>query len=120
MAVRDITSAAISRPRFRVAGFKLSQELVLVLVLVALFLIVGAMNPRFLAERNLQSIFLGNAYIAVAAIGMSMVIISGNIDISVGALIGVLATISGTLGVSPSGTCQRCSPVWRSIAVSVP
>ena len=43
---------------------------------------------------------LGNAYIAVAAIGMSMVIISGNIDISVGSLIGVLATISGTLAVA--------------------
>ncbi|HEX2257028.1 MAG TPA: ABC transporter permease, partial [Afifellaceae bacterium] len=68
-------------------------------MLIALFLTVGAINPRFLAERNLQSIFLGNAYIAVAAIGMSMVIISGNIDISVGSLIGVLATMSGTLAV---------------------
>jgi ribose/xylose/arabinose/galactoside ABC-type transport system permease subunit len=44
--------------------------------------------------------FLGNAYIAVAAIGMTMVIISGNIDISVGSRIGVLATLSGTLAVS--------------------
>ena len=57
-------------------------------------------NPRFLAARNLSDILLGNAYIAVAAIGMSMVIISGNIDISVGALIGVLATISGSLAVA--------------------
>ena len=32
-------------------------------------------------------------------IGMSMVIISGHIDVSVGSLIGVLATISGTLAV---------------------
>ncbi len=55
-------------------------------------------NPRFLATRNLTDILLGNAYIAVAAIGMSMVIVSGNIDISVGALIGVLATISGIAG----------------------
>jgi ribose/xylose/arabinose/galactoside ABC-type transport system permease subunit len=117
LAVRDITSAALSRPRFRIGGFKLSQELVLVLVLVALFLIVGAMNPRFLAERNLQSIFLGNAYIAVAAIGMSMVIISGNIDISVGSLIGVLATMSGTLAVEgvPIWLCWII-PIMASIA----
>jgi ribose/xylose/arabinose/galactoside ABC-type transport system permease subunit len=100
MAAEDTASNLASRPRMRVRGFKLSQELVLVLVILALFAVVGAMNPRFLAERNLQSIFLGNAYIAVAAIGMSMVIISGNIDISVGALIGVLATISGTLAVN--------------------
>jgi ribose/xylose/arabinose/galactoside ABC-type transport system permease subunit len=77
-----------------------SQEMVLLLSIVALLVVVGAINPRYLAERNLQSIFLGNAYIAVAAIGMSMVIISGNIDISVGSLIGVLATLSGTLAVS--------------------
>ncbi len=99
MAVGDLTSTLASRSRFRLGGFKLSQELVLLLAIVALFVVVGAMNPRFVAERNLQSIFLGNAYIAVAAIGMSMVIISGNIDISVGSLIGVLATISGTLAV---------------------
>jgi ribose/xylose/arabinose/galactoside ABC-type transport system permease subunit len=77
-----------------------SQEMVLLLSLIALLVVVGAINPRYLAERNLQSMFLGNAYIAVAAIGMSMVIISGNIDISVGSLIGVLATLSGTLAVS--------------------
>jgi ribose/xylose/arabinose/galactoside ABC-type transport system permease subunit len=77
-----------------------SQEMVLLLSIVALLVVVGAINPRYVAERNLQSMFLGNAYIAVAAIGMSMVIISGNIDISVGSLIGVLATLSGTLAVS--------------------
>lgn len=77
-----------------------SQEAVLLFALIALFIVVGSINPRYIAERNLYSIFLGNAYIAVAAIGMSMVIISGNIDISVGSLIGVLATISGTLAVS--------------------
>jgi len=99
VAVGDFASTIASRPRFRLGGFKLSQELVLLLAIVALFVVVGAMNPRFVAERNLQSIFLGNAYIAVAAIGMSTVIISGNIDISVGSLIGVLATISGTLAV---------------------
>ncbi|MDH3664235.1 MAG: ABC transporter permease, partial [Alphaproteobacteria bacterium] len=76
------------------------QETILLLCLIALFVVVGAINPRYIAERNLSSIFLGNAYIAVAAIGMSMVIISGNIDISVGSLIGVLATISGSLAVN--------------------
>jgi ribose/xylose/arabinose/galactoside ABC-type transport system permease subunit len=78
----------------------IGQEGVLLAAILLLFLVVGTLNPRFLAHNNLQSIFLGNAYIAVAAIGMSMVIISGNIDVSVGSLIGVLATISGSLAVS--------------------
>jgi ribose/xylose/arabinose/galactoside ABC-type transport system permease subunit len=88
---------------FRLAGLRRlfgSQEAVLLGVILLLFVVVGGINPRFLAERNLESILLGNAYVAVAAIGMSMVIVSGNIDISVGSLIGVLATVSGSLAVA--------------------
>lgn len=76
------------------------QELVVFVVIIVLFAVVAMINPRFLSDTNLTSIFSGNAYVAVAAIGMSLVIISGNIDVSVGSLIGVLATISGTLAVN--------------------
>jgi rhamnose transport system permease protein len=77
-----------------------SQEALLAFAIIGIAILVGLYNPRFLATRNLSDIVLGNAYIAVAAIGMSMVIVSGNIDISVGSLIGVLATISGSLAVA--------------------
>ncbi len=81
------------------------QEIVIACAILVLFAVVSAINPRFLGANNLNTIVSGNAYIAVAAIGMSMIIISGHIDVSVGALIGVLATISGTLAVSGY-------PVW--------
>ena len=81
------------------------QEIVVLAAIVVLFIVVTMVNPRFISANNLTTIFAGNAYIAVAAIGMSMVIITGNIDVSVGALIGVLATISGTLAVAGY-------PVW--------
>src|SRR6202163_1655384 len=77
-----------------------SQEALLAFAIIGIAILVGLYNPRFLATRNLADIVLGNAYIAVAAIGMSMVIVSGNIDISVGSLIGVLATVAGTLAVN--------------------
>src|SRR5215469_7765727 len=77
-----------------------SQEALLAIAVIGLAIAVGLYNPRFLAMRNLSDVLLGNAYIAVAAVGMSMVIVSGNIDISVGSLIGVLATLSGTLAVN--------------------
>jgi ribose/xylose/arabinose/galactoside ABC-type transport system permease subunit len=76
------------------------QEIVILAALIVLFVGVGLYNPRFISTNNLTSMFVGNAYIAIAAIGMSMVIISGNIDVSVGSLIGVLGTISGTMAVS--------------------
>lgn len=88
------------------------QEIVVLGALVVLFAVVGTVNPRFLSNTNLTSIFSGNAYIAVAAIGMAMVIISGHIDVSVGSLIGVLATIAGTLAVYGY-------PVWVAWLVPV-
>jgi ribose/xylose/arabinose/galactoside ABC-type transport system permease subunit len=77
------------------------QEGALVVSLVLLVVVVGIANPRFLAQKNISDILLNSSYIAVAALGQSAVIISGNIDISVGAMIGVLATISGQLSVVP-------------------
>ncbi len=75
----------------------MTQEMILAFTLLALVIVVGAANPRFLAERNMSDVLQGNAYIAVAAIGMTMVIVSGNIDISIGSAIGVLATMCGLL-----------------------
>lgn len=84
------------------------QELVVLAAIVVLFIIVTMVNPRFVNPNNLVTIFSGNAYIAVAAIGMAMVIMTGNIDVSVGALIGVLATVAGTLAVSGY-------PIWFAL-----
>ncbi len=88
------------------------QELIVALSIVVLFIVVGAVNPRFLSDTNINSIIAGNAYIAVAAIGMSMIIIAGHIDVSVGSLIGVIATIAGTLAVSGY-------PVWMAWLVPI-
>jgi ribose/xylose/arabinose/galactoside ABC-type transport system permease subunit len=76
------------------------QEIIVLLGIVFLFLLVGSINSRFMSDTNLNSIFSGNAYVAIAAIGMSMLIVSGHIDVSVGSMIGVIATIAGTLAVS--------------------
>lgn len=77
-----------------------NQESVLMFGLILLVIVVGIMNPRFLSERNILDVANGHAYIAIAALGMSMVIITGNIDISVGSVIGVLAILSGNLAVN--------------------
>jgi ribose/xylose/arabinose/galactoside ABC-type transport system permease subunit len=98
---RSLSSQIVGGAR-RVLG---TQEGVLLLLLIIIFVGVGLYNPRFLQGNNLPDLFNGNAYIAVAAIGMSMVIITGNIDISVGAAIGVLVTLSGyvALGLRDAG-----------------
>lgn len=110
------TAPALRRPAARGAlargARSHGQEIVILVALLALFASVGLINPRFLGSNNLVSIFSGNSYIAVAAIGMAIVIITGHIDVSVGALIGVLATVSGTL-------VTHGWPVWVSWTVPV-
>ena len=76
-----------------------SQESVLLLALVLLIVYVGNENSQFLATRNVASLFAGNAYIAIAALGMTMVIVLGHIDISVGSLMVTLSMLSGALVV---------------------
>lgn len=88
-----------------------SQEFILLLSILVLGLVVYSENARFGSERNLLSILSNASYVAVAAIGMTLVIITGSIDVSVGALIGVLATIGGQLAV-------HGYPIW--IAWTVP
>ena len=89
-----------------------SQEGILLLVIVVLMVGVGLAFPRFRADKNLSDIFQSNAYLAVAAVGMSILIISGNIDISIGALVGVLSILAGTMVTSGF-------PVWLSWLVPI-
>lgn len=99
MSAATSSASAGSRAFGTVRRLLGSQEGILLGLLVVLFIGVGLYNERFMAWNNVSDLFNGNAYIAVAAIGMSMVIITGNIDISVGAAIGVLVTLSGNLAV---------------------
>lgn len=90
----------ISERRYRITKLFGNQESIILFGLLFLIFVVGIANPRFLQERNISDILQGNAYIAVAALGMTMVIVTGNIDISVGSLVGLLAVISGRLVVA--------------------
>jgi len=107
MSAAATARATTQGGRFLAATRRLlgTQEALLLILLVVLFIGVGLNNNQFLAWNNVSDLFNVNAYIAVAAIGMSMIIITGNIDISVGAAIGVLVTLSGyvALGLDDAG-----------------
>jgi ribose/xylose/arabinose/galactoside ABC-type transport system permease subunit len=82
------------------AGLRVQQEAVVGLAIAVLILIGSLSNAQFLTPGNLSDIAVNAAYISVAAVGMTMVIVSGNIDISVGSILGVCATIAGELARS--------------------
>lgn len=70
---------------------------VLALVLVFLFFAAAdAAQPnggRFLSLRNLQAMLISSAPVVTAALGMTMIIIAGGIDLSVGTAVALCATV---------------------------
>jgi ribose/xylose/arabinose/galactoside ABC-type transport system permease subunit len=74
-----------------------SQEATLLVFLIALVAFMGIATPAFLEPRNIQDILVNSSFAAVAAIGMTMVIVAGEIDISVGSMLAVCAVTAGKL-----------------------
>jgi rhamnose transport system permease protein len=76
------------------------QEAVLIAAFLLVLIGVTLLNPGFLASGNLVDILYSSSYVAVAAVGMTLIILCGHIDISIGAAVGVCATVAGRLAVA--------------------
>jgi rhamnose transport system permease protein len=76
------------------------QETVLLVAFCVVFGWVGWLNHGFLEFSNFVDMLYNCSYIGVAAIGMTMIILCGHIDISIGAALGVCATVAGKLAVA--------------------
>ena len=66
-------------------------------VLLLQIIIFSVFIPAFRTQANVLSILQNSMEISLIAIGVTVVIILGTIDISVGAMLGVLAIITGWL-----------------------
>ena len=61
---------------------------------LALLLIVGALvNPNFIGLNNLANVATRSAFIAIIAVGATFVISSGDLDLSVGAMVAFVASL---------------------------
>ena len=63
------------------------QRLLPFLSLIILFVALSIASPHFLTETNLSSVVRQTAVINIMALGMTMIIIAGGIDLSVGAIL---------------------------------
>jgi ribose/xylose/arabinose/galactoside ABC-type transport system permease subunit len=66
---------------------------ILVVVVMAVIYFLGGGTKGFYSLQNVMSVLRTFSYLFVAAIGMTMIIITGNIDISFGAVISVIAIV---------------------------
>jgi rhamnose transport system permease protein len=71
------------------------REISLLIVIVGLGLVLAAMTPGYFARENLSDLFLGNMPVLIAAIGTTLVILTGHIDISVGSVFAICGVVAG-------------------------
>ncbi|MFY9774873.1 MAG: ABC transporter permease [Trebonia sp.] len=84
-------SAALAERVFRI------RESGIVVVLAVFVAITAAVQPRFLSQTNIQFVLVDTTVIALLALGETMVVISRNVDLSVGSVLGLSAYASSNL-----------------------
>jgi ribose transport system permease protein len=83
-----------------------------ILGLVALSLVLWALTPHFLTVPNLLNIAQQTSINAIVAVGMTFVIISGGIDLSVGSIVAMSGVVLGV-------TLQAGQPLPLALAAAV-
>lgn len=73
------------------------RELSVAAAYLALLLLVALIAPNFFSAANLRDLALGNAAVLIVAVGMTLVILAGQIDISVGSQFAVCSVAAGLL-----------------------
>jgi rhamnose transport system permease protein len=88
----------------RVGSLLRARELGIVLALGALVAVTAAGNPRFLSVQSIRDLALNAAILMVLAVGQAVVVITRNIDLSVGSVLGLSAFTVGSLLQAAPGT----------------
>ncbi len=73
-----------------------SQAFWVTLVFVAIFVFMSFLQPdSFASQQNIYNITRNFAFIGIMALGMTCVILTGGIDLSVGSIMGLVAVVAG-------------------------
>ena len=95
-------------------------ELRVVLALAVIWLVFYLQEPRFLSSVNLSNLVLQMTAVGLVSIGIVLVLLLGEIDLSVGAVSGLCAAIMAVLNVKhgwspvPGDRRRQCWPGRRS------
>ena len=95
---------------FAVRG--MGQAITAAVGLVFLCVIFSVLNPVFISSRNVSNLLRQIAPILIIGIGQSYVLITANIDLSIGSVVGMSCMISATLMTKGMGP-------WTAVLITV-
>lgn len=79
------------------------RELPVAVALVSLIVITATLNPRFLTPQSTKDLLLNATIVLILAVGQAVVIITRNVDLSVGSILGLTGFLTGTLFATVPG-----------------
>ena len=94
--IQNNTVINTSRGVSRVSVIFKRQEIFLAIVIIVLGIIVSVVNPLFLSLQNFFNIVLAVSITGIATIGLSLVLIVGEFDLTLGAMMSVQAILFAT------------------------
>src|SRR4051794_10300841 len=101
---------ALDRPTHGALGWLLSRQTFWILVAtIVAFVLLSLATDTFATQKNLFNVTRNFAFVAIVALGMTAVIITGGIDLSVGSVVCLAGMI---LGVAMNAGFS----VWAGIA----
>ncbi len=74
-----------------------TRELTLLLLIVGIIIAMSQLSPYFLSMANFRAVAIGLAPTAIIVVGMTVLLVSGGFDLSVGAVLALSGTIAGLL-----------------------
>jgi len=83
-------------------------EIVLAALLIFFMIVLTWASPVFLTDQNISNLLKQASVNGIIALGMTVVIISGGIDLSVGAVAGLVGAVGAMLMVAGFGTLLSC------------
>lgn len=93
--------------------FRIVKKFYLLIVLFLMLVFFGIMSENFLSVQNLTNVFVQNAYIIVATIGIALIMLSGGADLSVSYQMSLVAIVSCIM------MQQFNVPVWLSVVIGI-
>ncbi|ROP49080.1 MULTISPECIES: ABC transporter permease [unclassified Rathayibacter] len=97
------TTTTPTRLTTRAAGLLRFRELPVAAGLIVLVVATTLVNPRFLAPQSVKDLMLNATILMILAAGQSLVLITRNVDLSVGSILGISGFLTGTLFASSPG-----------------
>ncbi|MDR1570243.1 MAG: sugar ABC transporter permease [Oscillospiraceae bacterium] len=82
------------KSRKKILGGEIKQYTMVIALVVLIIVFHIATGGRMITSSNMQNLISGNAYVLVLAIGMLMVIVIGQIDLSVGSVAGFVGMVT--------------------------